>query len=132
LCHQVAWGRKYWKHLAPVIHREAFSSLQSCPAAKAGYQIFRQQAFAEGIAASGKYDFVVSCLAVDARNETLAACLKSTGISDLRDWGRLFNGKAHFAVFAHQDWVAWVRDQGDRAEWANWLGYVQERYGFTK
>ncbi len=59
-----------------------FSNLRSCPAAHAGYQLFRQQALAEGIAGSGKYDLVVSSLAVDDRNNTLRECLKKTGIAD--------------------------------------------------
>jgi hypothetical protein len=130
-CHQVAWGRRYWEHLSPVIRREMLSSLRSCPAASAGYQLFRQQALAEGIAASDEYDLVVSCLAVDERNETLRECLKGTGISDIRQWGLLFNGKAHFAVFSHQHWVAWVRAHGNPAQWADWLSYVEARYEFT-
>jgi len=37
------------------------------------YQLFRQQALAEGIAASGKYEFVVSCVAHPREGESLAA-----------------------------------------------------------
>ena len=130
-CHQAAWGRKYWEHLAPVIHRERLSTLRNCPAATAGYQLFRQQALAEGIATSGKYELVASCLAVDERNETLRECLKGTGFSDIRQWGDLFAGKVHFAVFSHQQWVAWVRAHGDPNVFADWLSYVEVRYGFT-
>ena len=43
-CHQSAWGRKYWKHLAPVADERLFACLPHCPASKAGYQLFRQQA----------------------------------------------------------------------------------------
>jgi hypothetical protein len=130
-CHQAAWGRKYWEHLAPVIHREKLSALPHCPAASAGYQLFRQQALAEGIAASGKYDLVASCLAVDDRNETLRKCLRGTGIGDIRQCGDLFAGNAHFAVFSHQEWVSWVRGRGDPGQWADWLGYVEARYGLA-
>ncbi len=131
LCHQVAWGRRYWEHLAPVTNREMASSLRCCPAARAGYQLFRQHALAEGIAASGKYDLVVSCVALDERNEKLKRCLRSTGIPDVQQWGELFQGRAGFAVFGHQQWVAWVRAHDDDGRWTDWLGYVQSRYGYT-
>ena len=116
--------------LAPVVDRERLLTLRHCPAAYAGYQLFRQQALAEGIASSGKYAFVASCLAVDDRNETLRGCLKGTGIADIQQWGDLFVGKAHFAVFTHQQWVSWVHAHGEAGQWAGWLSYVEERYGF--
>jgi hypothetical protein len=130
LCHQAAWGRRYWELLAPVTNREMAASLRCCPAARAGYQLFRQHALAEGMAASSKYDLVVSCLAVDERNETLRRCLRSTGIPDAWEWGDLFPGKAEFCVFSHQQWVAWVRAHDD-GKWADWLDYVGSRYGYT-
>lgn len=131
LCHQVVWGRRYWEHLAPVTNREMVSSLRCCPAARAGYQLFRQHALAEGIAASSKYDLVVSCVALDERNETLRGCLRSTGIPDMQQWGELFQGRAGFAVFSHQQWVAWVRAHDSDRKRADWLSYVQSRYGYT-
>jgi hypothetical protein len=130
LCHQVSWGRRYWEHVAPVANREMAVSLRCCPAARAGYQLFRQHALAEGLAASSKYDLVVSCVAVDERNETLRRCLRSTGIPDAWNWGDLFPGKAEFRVFNHQQWVAWVRAHDD-GKWADWLDYVGSRYGYT-
>ena len=131
LCHLVTWGRRYWEHLAPVIRPDVFSSLRCCPAARAGYQLFRQQALAEGIAASGKYDLVLSCLATDERNDTLRGCLRSTGIPDVHRWGDLFQGKANFATFSHQQWVAWVRQNDHAGDWSDWLNYVESRYGYT-
>lgn len=128
-CQQVTWKRRYWDHLAPVIDPDRLGSLRCCPAAYGGYQLFRQQALAEGIAVSDKYELVVSCLAIDDRNETLKRCLKSTGINDIRDWGNLFNGRAHFAVFTHQQWIAWVKGQDVRESWSDWLNYVGSRYG---
>ena len=117
-CHQVVWGRKYWERLLQVVNKEEMLALKCCPAARAGYQLFRQQALAEGFAASGKYDFVVSSVAMDERNETLANCLRSTGIADLANgWPKLFNGKAGFAVFTHQKWVEWVRQHDDAKKW---------------
>ena len=80
---------------------------------------------------SGKYDFVISCLAVDKRNEALDSCLTRTGISKLTDWGSLFKGKARFAVFTHQQWVEWVRTHDTVNRWEDWLTYVESRYGYT-
>jgi len=130
-CHQMAWGRKYWKHLQPCARREVLATLSRCPAATAGYQLFRQQALGEGIATTSKYELVVSCLAVDERNVTLKKCLTSTGMADAWEWGKLFEGKALFRVFFHQDWVAWVRKRGDPEEWRGWLNWVTERYCFA-
>lgn len=130
-CHQAYWGRRYWEILVPSADGQATSSLHNCPAAFGGYQLFRQQALAEGIAASPKYDLVVSCLAIDERNTTLRACLKSTGIQDIKDWGSLFNGRAKFAVFTHQEWVDWVRKNDCSGQWQGWLAYVARRYGFA-
>ena len=130
MCHQAAWGRRYWEHLAPVSNRERIASLRCCPAAHGGYQLFRQQALAEGIAASEKYDLVLSCVALDERNETLKRCLRSTGMPDLRNWGDLFQGRARVEIFAHQQWVAWVRDYERDGQWADWLSYVESRYGY--
>ena len=109
-CHQAAWGRRYWEHLAPVVDETALAELPNCPAMKDGYQLFRQQALAEGIARSGRYDLIVSAVAVDERNDDTEAALSGSGISGLRQWGRLFKGRARFAVFTHQEWVGWVQE----------------------
>ena len=127
-CHQAYWGRKYWDHLAQVVDKPALADLPHCPAMRHGYQLFRQQALAEGIARSGRYDFVVSAVAVDDRNDELDAALKRSGIDGLRQWGALFNGQARFAVFTHQEWVAWVREHDEDGEWSDWLSYVRSRY----
>ncbi len=129
-CHQVAWGRKYWDHLAPVVRRNAVATLRTCPAGFAGYQLLRQQALAEGIARSRKYELVVSCLAIDERNKTLQNSLKSTGLSDVGEWNNLFTGRAEFSIFTHQQWFAWVGKHSRDSRWDNWLGYVESRYGF--
>lgn len=128
-CHQLHWGRRYLPILAPVASREAWGRLSSCPAARAGYQLLRQQALAEGMAGSGKYDFVVSCVARDDRNETLAKSLRATGIDSIEAWGALFEGRARFATFTHQEWFQWVKaaDAPQFWEWINWVG---ARYGF--
>lgn len=128
LCHQQTWSRKYWQQLQPVINAGRLLRLPYCPAATAGYQLFRQQALAEGIAQSGRYEFVVSCVAIDQRNERLACSLKSSGIADIRDWGTLFDGRASFTVITHQDWVQWVRTNDTGGEWASWAQWISERY----
>ena len=54
---------------APVVDVQALASLPHCPAMKDGFQLLRQQALAEGIAKSGRYDLVMSVVAVDERND---------------------------------------------------------------
>ncbi len=128
-CHQTAWGRRYWEHLAPVADEQVFAGLPHCPASRGGYQLFRQQSLAEGIAQSKKYDIVVSAVAVDERNDELNAALRRSGIDGLRQWGQLFKGGAQFAVFTHQDWVKWVREHDIEGKWSDWLDFVGGRYG---
>lgn len=129
-------GRRYWDHLATILDWDA--PLRGCPAATAAYQLFRQQALAEALAARGDQALVVSSLAYDARNAGLLASLRRTGRAgaadaprDVRtDWSRLFRGKARFATFSHQSWVAFVRQASPRPAWcADWLAYVTDRYG---
>lgn len=131
-CHQAAWGRRYWEHLSPVVDGEALAGLPHCPAMKDGYQLFRQQALAEGIAQSGRYDLIVSAVAVDERNNEVEAALRRSGIAGLRHWGRLFKGRARFAVFTHQEWVGWVQEHDTEGRWSDWLGYVSSRYGLVE
>ena len=105
--------------------------LRRCPAAISGYQLFRQQALAEGIARSGKYGLVASCVAYDARNATLISSLKRAGIDNFaEEWGAMFEGKARFAAFTHQDWVRWVRNHDTKGQWGAWRAWIGERYGF--
>ena len=91
------------------------------------------RSLAEGIDASGRYDLVISCVSYDSRNEALIGCLRETGIDDFSTgWGPLFGGKASFATFTHQQWVAWVRQHDLDGRWAGWLAYVSERYGYSR
>lgn len=129
-CHQSAWGRKYWEILADAVDEERLAALPACPAAHTGYQLFRQQALAEGIARSGSYDTVISAVAYDDRNAALKGSLRRQGLDDLSAWGSLFRGRARFRAFTHQAWVAWVSAQ-DGARWDDWLHYVRERYGLS-
>ena len=127
-CHQSAWGRRYWDHLAAVADREALAAMPCCPAARRGYQLFRQTALAEGIARSGKYDLTVSAVAVDGRNDDMNGCLRKLGLSDLRGWRTVFQGRAIFAVFTHQQWVGWVREHDREGRWRGWLSWIGDRY----
>lgn len=134
-CNQLQWtnparpNRKYWNHLK--ISEKGREILRRCPAAISGCQLFRQQALAEGIAKSGRYEFVMSCVAYDSRNRTLIECMSPAGVDDFtKDWAGLFDGKVEFATFAHQEWVAWVRENGSREHWKDWLQYIKERYGY--
>jgi hypothetical protein len=132
-CWQMQWEqgprRKYWEHIRLSEHGQ--QTLKRCPAATAGYQLFRQQALAEGIAGSGRYDLVVSCVAYDERNAALVHCLHNTGVQDFAaGWGALFDGKAQFATWTHQQWVAWVRVNDRNGWWRDWLTYVETRYGY--
>jgi len=128
LCHQQAWGRKYWAQLQGAFSAEQASNLPHCPAATAGYQLFRQQALAEAIAKSGRYEFVVSVVAIDARNEQLASSMQSSGIKDVRDWAALFSGLSTFSVFTHQDWLASVRASTAAEVWRPWADWISARY----
>ena len=127
-CHQAEWGRRYWEHLAPVVDLQVMAGLPSCPAMRHGYQLFRQQALAEGIAQSSKYELVVSAVAEDDRNEALRASLRRSGIDGLREWEAIFRGKAKFAEFTHQEWFRWVHSHQADGEWDDWLRYIQDRY----
>lgn len=134
-CYMLEWAqgertaRKYWDYIK--FTGEALETLKCCPAATAGYQLFRQQSLAEGLAIRGNYEFVISSVAYDSRNQTLIKCLKSTGIDNFASgWGRLFNGKAKFTAFTHQQLVQWVYEHDRQGKRRDWLEYVCKRYGY--
>lgn len=129
ICHQTVWGRKYWSllNLSTIGEKE----LKQCPAATAGYQLFRQQALAEGILHSGKYSMVVSSVAFDNRNKGLIGCLKRTGIDEFQtDWRKMFDGKSIFKTWTHQEWVQFVRENQINGEFNDWLCYLKKRYEY--
>jgi len=130
ICHQTnAWDRKYMNLLN--FSEQAENALNNCPAATDGYQLFRQQALAEGIANSGRFELVVSSVAFDGRNTDLIHCLKSTGANDFQsDWAPLFTGETVFKTWTHQEWVQFVRDNQKNNEFTSWLEYLNERYGY--
>ena len=133
-CHLLNWAngartnRRYWSYIT--VSERGRRQLRRCPAAISGYQLFRQQALAEGIARSGKYGLVASCVAYDARNATLISSLKRAGIDNFaEEWGTMFEGNARFAAFTHQDWVRWVGDHDPNGQWSAWRAWIGERYG---
>lgn len=127
LCHQIVWGRKYWQRLEHAIDRETMAGLKACPAANI-YQLFRQQAMAEGY--TKKYALVVSAVAYDQRNEKLTSSLEGTGFKSYPDgWAKLFTGKARFRAWTHQAWFEWVQRHEPR-RWAGWLEWIGERYAY--
>lgn len=134
-CHLLNWAtdtrtnRRYWDFIT--ISNAGRRVLHRCPAATAGYQLFRQQALAEAIARSGEYELVVSSVAYDERNESLIRSMESTGVADFtKDWERLFAGRARFATFTHQEWVRWVREADESHCWRDWLTWIGDRYGY--
>lgn len=129
ICHQNVWGRKYWNHLELTEHGKQV--LTRCPAATGGYQLFRQQALANGILKHGPFAMVASCVAFDRDNQSLKKSLLTTGIKDFEtEWPQLFNDDVVFRTWYHQDWIAYVRSQDSQGEHAGWLGYLEERYGY--
>jgi hypothetical protein len=130
ICHLTnAWHRKYMNLIS--FSEQAEQVLNNCPAATDGYQLFRQQALAEGIAQSGRFELVASAVAFDGRNNDLIGCLNSTGIDDFQTgWATLFEGKALFKTWTHQEWIQFVRENQQKGEFDEWLKYLNERYGY--
>ncbi|MBU5614463.1 PGN_0703 family putative restriction endonuclease [Geomonas azotofigens] len=121
-------NRKYWDYIT--ISETGKRILKKCPAAVAGYQLFRQQALAEAFIRSGRFSQAISCVAYDVRNETLQGCLKTTGIESIERWGDIFAGKAQFRTFTHQQWVQFIADNDSTKRWRGWLEYIHARYQF--
>lgn len=129
ICQQSVWKRKYWDLLKLSEYGEKV--LTRCPAATAGYQLFRQQALAAGILSNSSFNLVASTVAFDERNTSLVKSLRSTGVEDFQtDWGKLFAGEVVFKTWTHQEWVQFVRNNQVDNEWDDWLNYLKERYGY--
>jgi hypothetical protein len=129
ICHQREWGRQYWDILK--LSKQGGKTFKNCPAATNGYQLFRQQSLAEGIAVSAKFDLVVNAVAYDRQNTSLLGCLRNTGLENwTEDWGKMFDGQAQFATWTHQDWVDFVRSNESNHKCKDWLEYVANRYGY--
>jgi hypothetical protein len=127
-CHQYVWGRKYWDYLKIVDNGKEF--LKCCPASKAGYQLIRQQALAEGIAMNGDFSPVFSAVAYDDRNTVLKKSMRTSGILNVfDDFGKLFSGKSLFSSWTHQEWVDYVRKNCRNDIQKQWLSYINDRYG---
>jgi hypothetical protein len=131
-CFQMQWNRpkrRYWDWLKPRFNDEARGIFKCCPAAKHGYQLFRQQALGEALAKMADYDLVVSSVSYDRRNDKLVSSLAKTGIGHFSEWGKMFSGKVIFKTFTHQQWIQFIEKQNDRS-WDSWLHYVKNRYQF--
>ncbi len=128
-CHQKVWGRKYLDNFKLSTYGK--SVLTRCPAATAGYQLLRQQALANGIKESGKYDMVVSAVSFDERNDALIGCLRGTGIPDFQTgWNSIYQHGAEFITWHHQAWVEYVRNNTTNEVANDWLKYLEDRYGY--
>jgi len=128
-CHQKVWDRKYFDHFQ--LSDIGKKQLTRCPSATAGYQLMRQQALANGIYKSGEYEFVVSSVSFDSRNQTLINCLKNTGIEDFQiGWSAIYKHGADFITWHHQDWVNYVRLNHKNSIVHDWLIYMENRYGY--
>lgn len=127
-CHQYVWGRKYWDILE--INNSIIKKLKGCPASKAGYQLIRQQALAEGIAKNSEFNPVYSTVAYDERNIVLNKSMRTTGIMHIcNEFGELFKGKAIFSSWKHQEWVEYVRNNCTEDLQKAWIIYMKTRYG---
>lgn len=131
MCQQEAWHRKYWSILGDTVNEQFLNTCGHCPALTGGYQLFRQQALAQGIVESGLFDYVVSGVAYDCRNDALISCLRKVAMSNfVDDWPQLFNTSVKFHCFTHQDLVSYVK-QSTNSTAMKWAKYVTERYGYN-
>ena len=131
-CHQAAWKRRYWEILLDHVDPANFLKSPYCPAMVNGYQLFRQQALAQGILDSRLFDYVISGVAYDERNNELTECLSDIGIADfVRDWGNIFsnNSRVIFHCFSHQKLVSWIT-RSQSLYVTKWGKYLRERYAF--
>lgn len=127
---QGSWGRKYWTILKDTINEDSLGKCGHCPALKGGYQLFRQQALAQGIADDGLFDHVISGVAYDSRNEALIGCLRGIGMDNFTSgWSQLFNTSVKFCCFTHQDLFSYVKQsKNDTA--MNWVKYIERHYDY--
>ena len=95
-----------------------------------GYQLLRQQALAQGLTNARLFDYVISGVAYDARNEALVTCLERTEINHIAgDWDRLFKTDVRYHCFTHQDLIAFASQECmKRSE--RWIEYIRDRYGY--
>lgn len=130
MCQQQVWGRKYWSLLKDTINVEYLKTCVHCPALRGGYQLFRQQALAQGLAESSVFDHVISGVSYDSRNSVLINCLRNIGIdSFMTDWAGLFNTPVRFHCFSHQDLVQYAGKS--RSSFVQkWRKYIADRYDY--
>ncbi len=130
MCQQQTWGRKYWDLLKDSIDQKVLRACSHCPALVSGYQLFRQQALAQGIAKNGLFDYVISGVAYDYRNTTLINCLRGIGMDDFTSgWPQLFKSDVRFHCFTHQDLVSYIKQSNENI-CQKWTKYVTGRYDY--
>jgi hypothetical protein len=54
--------------------------------------------------------------------------MQTTGIEHIEDWIDVYEGTSGFAIWTHQDWLKWVKQNGDIQKWQDWYEYVITRY----
>ncbi|NQT49044.1 MAG: hypothetical protein HQ578_08745 [Chloroflexi bacterium] len=114
------------------MNKQALGACKVCPALYGGYQLLRQQALAQGIANMKLFDYVVSGVAYDARNQALITSLRRAGIADIAgDWGRLFKTGVRYHCFTHQDLVTFMSQKPTKRS-ENWIKYIRGRYDYKE
>lgn len=127
-CHLLSsgWNRKYWDFLKDKLDKEKYASLKKCPMSNCSYQLFRQQALAQGF--KKKYDVVISCVAADDRNEALKQSSHTTGLSCFPEgWKDLFPS-LDFKWLTHNEWYEFVKVHNADGRWDEWVDYIGKRY----
>lgn len=92
----------------------------------------RQQALANGIYKSGKYEFVFSSVSFDKRNTVLKNCFKNTFIKGNfeENWKDIYENGSDFITWYHQDWVDHIKGNNKDNHFDNWLKYLNSRYNY--
>jgi len=111
----LAWDRKYWDILKNKLDINLFQSLTRCPMSTSCYQLFRQHALAEGYKI--KYNYCISCVFTDDRNDILINSSCSTGLDPFpKGWIKMFPD-IDFLWLSHNNWFDFVRKNNRNGDW---------------
>jgi len=132
-CPFTAKGREYVRLLQEPLRSAAdhLANVSACPAAKGGYQLFRQQALAEALIEAGAYRQATSVVAWTTANDALSRALDSVTSDglELGEWGELFGGESNFASLEHETLLDTVEASPGRPDWSDrWIEYMRGRY----